>query len=69
MMKDKIYGVRDSYGNRPLCIGKIVPIDLKGSEYTYITAILLKIKTNYKDCSIQLHRKCKYSTGRRLGNI
>lgn len=34
MMKDKIYGVRDSYGNRPLSIGKIVPIDLKGSEYT-----------------------------------
>lgn len=27
MMKDKIYGVRDSYGNRPLCIGKIVPVD------------------------------------------
>ncbi|KAG4079083.1 hypothetical protein HA402_001054 [Bradysia odoriphaga] len=28
MMKDKIYGVRDPYGNRPLCIGKIVPINL-----------------------------------------
>lgn len=27
MMKDKIYGVRDAYGNRPLCIGKIVPVD------------------------------------------
>lgn len=27
MLKDKIYGVRDPYGNRPLCIGKIVPID------------------------------------------
>lgn len=28
MHKDKIYAVRDSYGNRPLCIGKIVPISL-----------------------------------------
>lgn len=28
MMKDKIYGVRDPYGNRPLCIGKIVPLTL-----------------------------------------
>lgn len=27
MMKDRIYGVRDVYGNRPLCIGKIVPVD------------------------------------------
>lgn len=26
MLKDKIYGVRDPYGNRPLCIGRIVPI-------------------------------------------
>lgn len=28
MLKDRIYGVRDPYGNRPLCIGKIMPIDL-----------------------------------------
>lgn len=27
MIEDKIYGVRDPYGNRPLCIGKIVPVD------------------------------------------
>lgn len=27
MLKDKIYGVRDPYGNRPLCIGKVVPVD------------------------------------------
>ncbi|ALC47863.1 Prat [Drosophila busckii] len=27
MLKDKIYAVRDTYGNRPLCIGKIVPIN------------------------------------------
>lgn len=26
-MKDRIFGVRDVYGNRPLCIGKIVPVD------------------------------------------
>jgi len=28
MLKDTIYGVRDPYGNRPLCIGKIVPAQL-----------------------------------------
>ncbi|XP_046984300.1 amidophosphoribosyltransferase-like isoform X2 [Schistocerca americana] len=32
MQDDHIYGVRDPYGNRPLCIGKIVPIKLKDSE-------------------------------------
>lgn len=26
MLKDRIFGVRDVYGNRPLCIGRIVPI-------------------------------------------
>ncbi|XP_031844140.1 amidophosphoribosyltransferase isoform X1 [Nomia melanderi] len=33
MQRDKIYGVRDPYGNRPLCLGKIVPIgNLAGNE-------------------------------------
>lgn len=27
MIEDKIYGVRDVFGNRPLCIGRIVPLD------------------------------------------
>ncbi|XP_068157297.1 amidophosphoribosyltransferase [Drosophila tropicalis] len=27
MLTDKIYAVRDTYGNRPLCIGKIMPIN------------------------------------------
>jgi amidophosphoribosyltransferase len=31
MMKDKIYGVRDPYGNRPLCLGKIMPLHM-GTE-------------------------------------
>jgi amidophosphoribosyltransferase len=26
MYGDRIYGVRDPYGNRPLCIGKLVPV-------------------------------------------
>lgn len=26
MMRDKIYAVRDPYGNRPLCLGKIIPV-------------------------------------------
>ncbi|KOB72455.1 Amidophosphoribosyltransferase, partial [Operophtera brumata] len=29
---DKIYAVRDPYGNRPLCLGKILPM---GSSYVY----------------------------------
>ncbi|KAK9498762.1 hypothetical protein O3M35_003325 [Rhynocoris fuscipes] len=33
LMRDKIYGVRDPYGNRPLCLGKIVPLNYKeGSD-------------------------------------
>ncbi|XP_052747490.1 amidophosphoribosyltransferase isoform X1 [Bicyclus anynana] len=32
MLKDKIYAVRDPYGNRPLCLGKILPL---GSSYAY----------------------------------
>lgn len=27
MHKDRIWAVRDSYGNRPLCIGKLLPAD------------------------------------------
>ncbi|XP_059169351.1 amidophosphoribosyltransferase-like isoform X2 [Physella acuta] len=27
MLKDRIWAVRDSYGNRPLCIGKLLPTD------------------------------------------
>lgn len=30
MMNDRIYGVRDPYGNRPLCIGRIVPLEGHG---------------------------------------
>ena len=30
---DKVYGVRDPYGNRPLCIGKVMP---QGSESMYL---------------------------------
>lgn len=30
LQKDKIYGVRDPYGNRPLCIGKILPLGKLG---------------------------------------
>lgn len=32
MEKDRIYGVRDPYGNRPLCIGKILPPDEQGKR-------------------------------------
>lgn len=26
MFRDVIYAVRDPYGNRPLCIGRLVPV-------------------------------------------
>ncbi|XP_051158779.1 amidophosphoribosyltransferase-like [Leptopilina boulardi] len=32
MQRDKIYGVRDPYGNRPLCLGKIVPVGNLGND-------------------------------------
>ena len=34
MHKDTIYAVRDPYGNRPLCIGKLLtPSQLREGEY------------------------------------
>lgn len=39
MMQDKIYGVRDPYGNRPLCLGRIAPLNksktTNGGELIY----------------------------------
>uniref|UniRef100_A0A336LUI9 Amidophosphoribosyltransferase n=1 Tax=Culicoides sonorensis TaxID=179676 RepID=A0A336LUI9_CULSO len=34
MLKDRIYGVRDPYGNRPLCLGKVVPLKDKKFKFT-----------------------------------
>lgn len=34
MLKDRLYGVRDPYGNRPLCIGKIMPLEIGKSEWS-----------------------------------
>jgi len=36
MHRDKIYGVRDPYGNRPLCLGKIVPLGSLGAYSPFI---------------------------------
>lgn len=33
MLKNKIYAVRDPYGNRPLCLGKILPFNER--RYTF----------------------------------
>lgn len=41
MLKDKIYGVRDPYGNRPLCIGKVVPVDSGYSMLDTFATIIL----------------------------
>ncbi|XP_044731299.1 amidophosphoribosyltransferase-like isoform X2 [Chrysoperla carnea] len=32
LLRDRIYGVRDPYGNRPLCIGKILPPNAHSSD-------------------------------------
>lgn len=34
MFKDVIYAVRDPYGNRPLCIGQLVPVSKLHSSGT-----------------------------------
>lgn len=39
MHKDKIFGVRDPYGNRPLCIGKIVPVNVGKRELIVLFCI------------------------------
>lgn len=35
MIKDRLFGVRDAYGNRPLCIGKLMSLTdpSKGDYY------------------------------------
>lgn len=37
MEKDRIFGVRDPYGNRPLCIGKLMSLaePSKGDYFSY----------------------------------
>lgn len=43
MFKDVIYAVRDPYGNRPLCIGRIVPISkLHSSGILDMFVLLIK---------------------------
>lgn len=43
MFKDVIYVVRDPYGNRPLCIGRLVPISkLHSSGILDMFVLLIK---------------------------
>ena len=36
MNKDKLYAVRDPFGNRPLCIGKLLPaVSFTGEKHNY----------------------------------
>lgn len=39
MHKDVIYAVRDPYGNRPLCIGQLVPISKLHSSGLFVQII------------------------------
>lgn len=47
MHKDKIFGVRDPYGNRPLCIGKIVPVNVGKRELIIFVYIFDKNYLNF----------------------
>lgn len=40
MFKDVIYAVRDPYGNRPLCIGQLVPISKLHSTGSFFFLLL-----------------------------
>lgn len=44
MYKDVIYAVRDPYGNRPLCIGRLVPISKLHTSGTQTLHIFLHLK-------------------------
>lgn len=39
MFRDVIYAVRDPYGNRPLCIGRLVPISKLYSSGTFSMSV------------------------------
>lgn len=39
MLKDRIFAVRDPYGNRPLCLGKILPLNERNHSLTEPTAL------------------------------
>lgn len=43
MFKDVIYAVRDPYGNRPLCIGRLVPISKLHSSGTRNVFVLVLV--------------------------
>lgn len=43
MFKDVIYAVRDPYGNRPLCIGRLVPISKLHSSGTLNVFVLVLV--------------------------
>lgn len=70
MLKDKIFAVRDPYGNRPLCLGKIsTPEGEILWEYylvlhilpnCYIRKKITKVKSCYKNVN-NLKTGCKKS--------
>lgn len=49
MLKDRIYAVRDPYGNRPLCLGKIYPNpESKFIITVYMLLCVVLLVLNYK---------------------
>lgn len=66
MLKDKIYGVRDPYGNRPLCIGKIVPLTIGAYRNGKCQA---SNKINDPLIRLSLHREGRQAARRGLGHI
>lgn len=41
MIDDRIYGVRDPFGNRPLCLGRILPMGICGKHNFGILILIL----------------------------
>lgn len=66
MFKDVIYAVRDPYGNRPLCIGRLVPISkLHGSGILNMFVLLKKLTsaTDNKEISQDITAVCSHRPG------
>lgn len=66
MFKDVIYAVRDPYGNRPLCIGRLVPISKLHNSGTLRFALT---RTHPRPAHSDRHPKSVCVCHRSRGNI
>lgn len=50
MLTNRIYAIRDPYGNRPLCLGKILSSNEGKNEFLSITIIVTFVLALSEDC-------------------